>query len=190
MAVQTQRPLGPWTAWQSIAACVGRSLGLLGSGRVHLPRERRGLTVRFADDTSARVYRETRLGSGLAQHPCALVVVFRLRAVRGWGHALFRAESLLNTPLFIGFPGFASKLWLAADERGRYRGVYEWDGQEQAVHYVRSLWRVLALVSVPGSIGYTVFPDLRLEDLLSASPALDAAASGDEPSWALVRPTP
>jgi hypothetical protein len=30
---------------------------------------------------------------------------------------LFRAESLLNTPLFVGFPGFVSKLWLAHDEQ-------------------------------------------------------------------------
>jgi hypothetical protein len=41
-------------------------------------------------------------GDGLDRHPtrdpCVLVVGFRLRAVRGWGHAAFRAESLLNTP--------------------------------------------------------------------------------------------
>ncbi len=185
--MQAQRPLDPWTAWFSVVSCFVRSLGLLAMGRVHLSRDRQGLQVQFTDGTSARVYRETRLGSGLARHPCALVVVFRLRAVRGRGHALFRAESLLNTPLFVGFPGFASKLWLTADERGRYRGVYEWDGREQAVHYARSLWRVLALVSVPGSIGYMVLPDLRREDLLSTSPTLGAASADDEPSWALVK---
>jgi hypothetical protein len=48
-------------------------------------------------------------------------------AVRGLGHAAFRGESLLNTPLFAGFPGFVSKLWLANDGLGRYRGLYEWD---------------------------------------------------------------
>jgi hypothetical protein len=42
--------------------------------------------------------------------PRVLVVEFRLRAVRGRGHAVFRRESLLNTPLFAGFPGFCSKL--------------------------------------------------------------------------------
>jgi hypothetical protein len=52
-----------------------------------------------------------------------LVVEFRLRAVRGLGHAAFRWESLLNTPLFAGFPGFVSKLWLANDDLGRYRGL-------------------------------------------------------------------
>lgn len=72
--------------------------------------------------------------------------------VRGRGHALFRAESLLNTPLFAGFPGFVSKLWMAHDENGVYRGFYQWNGAERADAYVRALWWVLALVSDRSSI--------------------------------------
>ena len=71
---------------------------------------------------------------------------------QGWAHAAFRAESLLSAPLFVGFPGFVSKLWIANDQRGAYRGLYEWDGPERAIDYARALWRVLALVSTPGSI--------------------------------------
>ena len=78
--------------------------------------------------------------------------------VRGLGHAAFRRESLLNTPLFAGFPGFVSKLWLANDDLGRYRGLYEWDDPLPAENLARALWRVLALVSVPGSIHYVVLP--------------------------------
>ena len=96
------------------------------------------------------------------------------------GHALFRWESLLNTPLFAGFPGFVSKLWLADDERGRYRGLYEWDGPQLAHNYARALWRVLALVSVRGSIHYVVLPGLRRDTLLE-QPQDDAAA--DEAAW-------
>lgn len=40
---------------------------------------------------------------------------------------MFRPMSLLNTPFFVGFPGFVSKLWLANDEHGVYRGLYQWD---------------------------------------------------------------
>ncbi|MGW0988912.1 hypothetical protein ACWD46_22275 [Streptomyces sp. NPDC002486] len=138
-----QGPLAPPEAWRAVAGCFLASWMLLARRRVHLPRERVGTRIRFTDGTSARVYRETRLGSGLAQRPCTLVVAFRLRLVHGPGHALFRAESLLNTPLFVGFPGFASKLWLAHDEDGRYRGLYEWDDPQRAEHYARSLWRIL-----------------------------------------------
>ena len=111
-----------------------------------------------------------------------LIVEFRLRAVRGRGHAAFRLESTLNTPLFVGFPGFVSKLWLADDERGRYRGVYEWDGPKLAENYARALWRVLALVSVRGSVHYVVLPGLRRDALLDR-PAVAAGTAGSAPAW-------
>jgi hypothetical protein len=118
-----------------------------------------------------------------------LVVSFRLRLLQGRGHALFRAESLLNTPLFVGFPGFVSKLWLAHDERGLYRGLYEWDDPTRAEHYARSLWRVLELVSQPGSIDYRVLPGLRRDDVLADPSVLERWASADRgsvPWWRLV----
>ena len=136
------------------------------------------MRLRFADGTSARVYRETVVDRGPTEDPCVLVVEFRLRAVRGRGHAAFRWESLLNTPLFAGFPGFVSKLWLAHDERGRYRGLYEWDGPRLAENYARALWRVLALVSVPGSIHYVVLPGLRRDELLDRPQVLAGTAAG------------
>ncbi len=166
-----QGPLSAGEAWRAVAACFVTTFALLSRHRVHLPKERVGTRLGFADGTGARVYRETRLGSGSAKDPCTLVVTFRLRLVRGPAHALFRRESLLNTPLFVGFPGFTSKLWLTHDEQGRYRGVYEWDGPRRAEHYARSLWRVLALVGVPGSIRYAVVPGLRRDDVI-ADPAL------------------
>ncbi len=137
-----------------------------------------GMRLRFADGTSARVYRETVVDRDATRDPCVLVVGFRLRAVRGRGHAVFRWESLLNTPLFVGFPGFVSKLWLADDERGRYRGLYEWDGPQRAEAYARALWRVLALVSVPGSIHYVVLPGLRRDELLARPQVLAGAGGG------------
>jgi hypothetical protein len=141
-----------------------------------------GIRLRFADGTSARVFRETIMDRDPTADPCVLVVEFRLRAVRGRGHAAFRRESLLNTPLFAGFPGFVSKLWLADDERGRYRGLYEWDGPRLAENYARALWRVLALVSVPGSIHYVVLPGLRRDTLLDRPHVLDGGAV-DAVSW-------
>jgi hypothetical protein len=56
------------------------------------------------------------------------------------------------------------------------RGLYQWDGAQQAEDYTRALWRVLALVSVRGTNHYRVLPGLRSDDLLS-NPWL---ISGDE----------
>jgi hypothetical protein len=163
---------------------VATTVGMLRRGEVHQPRHNVGRVLAFADGTSGRVYRETAVDAVPAD-PCVLVVSFRLRLVRGRAHPLFRIESVLNTPLFVGFPGFCSKLWLAHDERGLYRGVYEWDGPGRAEAYARSLWRVLELVSQRGSIGYRVLPGLRRDDVLDGPGLLDdwAAADAAGSSW-------
>jgi hypothetical protein len=176
-------PLPYGVATRALIRCVVRTAGLLAHRRIHLPSEHVGRRLRFADGTSARVYRETVVDGGPPANPCALAVGFRLRAVRGWGHTLFRWESLLNTPLFVGFPGFVSKLWLAHDERGLYRGIYEWDGPERAEFYARSLWRVLALGCVPDSIHYLVLPGLRRDELLQAPRPAEAGGPGAAAAW-------
>lgn len=178
-----QGPLPVGAAARAMARCVFDSDWLLAGRRWRLPRDRVDMRVRFADGTSARVYRETVVAGRAAAEPCVLVVAFRLRFVRGWGHALFRAESLLNTPLFVGFPGFVSKLWLTHDERGAYRGIYQWDGPDRAERYARALWRVLALVSVPSSICYRVVPGLRRDDVLANPRLLAGIVPMDDASW-------
>ena len=179
MDIVYERPPLPYpAALRALARCAARTARLLWQGRLHMPAQRVGTVVRFADGTSARVFRETVAERGTTRDPCVLVVEFRLRAVRGWGHAAFRRESLLNTPLFAGFPGFVSKLWLAHDDRGRYRGLYEWDDPQLAEGYARALWRVLALVSVPGSVHYAVLPGLHRDDVLKR-PAL----MGEGAAW-------
>jgi hypothetical protein len=168
MNVVEPRPLPFSTAIVDLARCVGRSAVLIGRGAVHQPRDSVGRRVTFADGTSARIYRET-VVNRVPADPCALVVEFRLRGVRGWGHGAFRAESLLNTPLFVGFPGFVSKWWLTHDKNGVYRGLYDWDGPERATSYARALWWVLMLVSVRSSIRWQVLPGARRDELVDAA---------------------
>ena len=179
--VLEQPPHAYPVAVRALAGCFVATARLVTQRRMHLTSQRLGMRLRFADGTSARVFRETVVDRGVTADPCVLVVEFRLRAVRGRGHAAFRRESLLNTPLFAGFPGFVSKLWLAHDDLGRYRGLYEWDDPQLAENYARALWRVLALVSVPGSIHYVVLPGLRRDEVLDRPHLL----GGDEAWWRL-----
>jgi hypothetical protein len=179
-----QVPLPYGVAARGVARCVVDSARLLSSARVHLPRSHVGQRLRFADGTTGRVYRETIVDVAPVHDPCVLIVEFRLCLLRGALHTLFRWESLLNTPLFVGFPGFVSKLWLAHDGKNVYRGVYEWDGASRAEHYARCLWRVLALVSARGSIGYVVVPGLTRDDLLADPASLDRAPAPAIPDWA------
>ncbi|WP_406054648.1 hypothetical protein [Kribbella sp. NBC_00889] len=178
-----QGPL-PWaTAFAAVVRCVVASGKLLVQRRIHQPREHVGRRLWFADGTRGRVYRETVVDRPPAAEPCVLVVAFLLRGVHGRGHTLFRWESWLNLPLFVGFEGFVSKLWLAHDDHGFYRGVYEWDGPQAAEAYARALWRVLELVSVTGCVRYRVIPDLRCEDLLADAHILDPIEPTGERSW-------
>ncbi|MBV7703827.1 MULTISPECIES: hypothetical protein [Nocardia] len=159
----TPLPIAP--AFLAVGRCMITTVGLLARHRIHRPARNVGTWLSFGDGTSAYVYQETVIDRIPSPEPCVLLVRFELRGVRGRGHAWFRRESILNTVLFAGFPGMISKLWLAHDQRGVYRGLYEWDGAASADAYARALWRVLALVSVPGSIDYRVLPGLRRRDL-------------------------
>ena len=176
-------PLPLRRASRALVHCVLATIGLLARRRIRQPHEHVGRVLHFADGSGARVYRETVVRGRRCTEPAVLVVEFRLRGVRGRGHALFRAESLLNTPLFVGFPGFVSKLWLAHDEQGTYRGFYEWDGPRSAASYACALWWVLSLVSVPGSIHHVVLPGLRRDDVLDDPSLLEAAPAGGRGEW-------
>jgi hypothetical protein len=167
----------------ALVRSVATTVRLLARRQIRQPTDHLGDVLGFGDDSHGRVYRETVVGQAAADEPAVLVVSFRLRGVRGVGHALFRAESLLNTPLFVGFPGFVSKLWLAHDEHGVYRGVYQWNVAEQADAYVRALWWVLALVSVRGSVRYVVLPGLRRDELLADPGLLADTAPGEPEAW-------
>jgi hypothetical protein len=179
-----QEPLPYSVAARGVGRCAVETVRLFRAHRIRWPRSRVGMKLRFADGSTGRVYRETLVDDVARTEPCVLVVSFRLRLVHGkMMHTLFRWESWLNTPLFVGFPGLVSKLWFAHDQNDVYRGVYEWDGADRAEYYARSLWRVLALVSVRGSIGYSIVPGLSLDGVLSEPHRL-AATAGNIPAWA------
>ena len=85
------------------------------------------------------------------REPALLVVRFRLRLLgrRHLPNRLSQAESIANTPLFAGFPGFRSKLWLCDEATRVYRGIYEWDGADRALSDAETLSTLLRLVLGP-----------------------------------------
>lgn len=176
------RPAARGRAWRAVARCVARRVVMLARPHVHLSQAHVGRVLRFADGSTTCVYRETTVDRGQPADPWVLVVAFELRLVRGSAHRVVENESLLNTPLFVGFPGYVSKLWCSHDTYGVYRGVYEWDGPQRAHDHASALWRVLELVSVAGSIRYQVLPGLHRDDVL-ADPAIGQTAHASDGSW-------
>jgi hypothetical protein len=172
---RSEAPLPLLDALGALARCVVRCAALLVRGELSRPTNHRGERIEFADGSSALIYRETVVKHAATEDPVVLVVGFRLRWRLGSvGHQVFRAESLLNIPLFAGFPGFVSKLWLRHDRNGVYRGFYQWNRGVLAHAYVRALWWVLAIVSERRSITYVVVPGLSRDDVLD-NPAIIAA---------------
>ena len=176
-------PLPLPAALASLVRCGFGSLALFAQREIAQPSHHVGDVLHFADRSHGRVYRETVRRHAETDDPVVLVVGFRLRWVHGQGHRLFRAESLLNTVLFVGFRGFVSKLWLAHDEAELYRGVYQWNGEALAHAYVRALWWVLAIVSVRGSIHSVVLPGLRRDDVLDDPSVLDGVWPDQQGAW-------
>jgi len=181
--VNEQEPLPRAVAARAVARCALATGNLLAHRRTHLPKGLVGTRLHFADGTSARVFRETIVDGDPPSDPCLLVVEFRLRVLRGRWHALFLWECILNTPLFLGFPGFASKLWLGRDVKDRYRGFYQWHDAAGAAFYARSLWRVLELVCPPESIHYKVIPGFRRDDVLEDPQLLATVSPGEVDAW-------
>jgi hypothetical protein len=157
---------------------------LLWARRLRLPRHTVGRHIFFADGSASRVYRETTRLEPIC-HPAALVVAFRLRLVGRMRllQAVFRAESILNTPLFAGFPGFRTKLWLTDERTGVYRGVYDWEGAGEARHCATTLARLLRLVCVPGTVVAHVEDGMRRDELLEGVGPVEAPTSGSTDRW-------
>lgn len=181
-----QEPLPPRSAGHELLRCMARTARLLWSRTTHLPPERVGIRLQFADGTSARVFRETTVDDVASNDPCLLVVKFHLRLLHGRWHRIFLRECILNTPLFLGFPGFVSKLWLDRDAHDNYRGLYEWSDPARAERYARSLWRVLDLVCVRGSVAYVIVPGIRRADVFDDPAALAAFDVSGDAWWRLV----
>jgi hypothetical protein len=177
-------PLRMWEGLRALGHCAVRSAEMVATRRLHEPRTNVGRRVRWADGSTAAIYRETVADATPTATPTTLVVSFRLRGVRSDGlHRLFRLESELNTILFAGFPGFISKLWLANDQRGVYRGLYDWRDPSSAEAYVRALWWALIVVSERTSIHYAVLPGIRRDELLKAPYLADEVAPDDSTAW-------
>jgi hypothetical protein len=161
---------------------------LLWQGRLRLVGPWVDRRIGFADGTSFRVYRET-ICMAPNRDPCVLVVRFRLRLMGHSAllHALFRAESLANTPLFTGFAGFRTKLWMTEERTGEYRGLYDWDGPEQARAYATSLVELLRLVCVPGSIAFHIEPHADREEYVRRA-AFVESGTPPQPWWVPAQP--
>ena len=164
------------------AACAVEWARLARGGRLRSPREHIGAALAFADGSRSVIFRETARVDPPAAEPVLLVIAFRLAmlgSVRPL-HAAFRRECVLHVPLFAGFPGFRSKLWLDDVDTGVYRGVYEWGDRELADAYAHRMVALLAPFSTAGTARFHLVPELPRDRFLTDP---EAAPGGAEDAW-------
>ena len=155
--------------------CAENTVQLLVQRRLHVVRDAAGRSLRLPDGRHFVVFRETTAETDATGAPVVLAIWFRLKfvppraRVRGW---IFERESILNTLMFAGFPGYARKLWMVNRDTAEYAGLYEWRGEAAARRYAGYVVRILKPLSVPRSVGYAVLEEAGL------GRAQDASASG------------
>jgi len=116
------------------------------------------------DGRRFRVFRHLSLRASSDLTPAVLVVRFKFKS---FSQRVNRLLSLVPIPLIGGFPGFRYKLWMVDEETGDWQGVYEWESAEAVELYRRSfVLSVMNRRADPGSITYTVVPEMRLADYL------------------------
>ncbi|HEX6498864.1 MAG TPA: hypothetical protein VF054_07500 [Micromonosporaceae bacterium] len=165
---------------RAFARSAAQTARLIAAGRLAQPRRMTAARLRFADGTTSVVFRETTIRGVEVPGPAVLVVGFQLRLIgrAQFPHAVFRRECVLHTPLFAGFAGFRSKLWLADEVTRGYHGVYQWAGADLADRYATTLSELLDVVCVPGSVRYHVVADLTRGEYLAG-----VLAAPDGGSW-------
>jgi len=174
--------MSTFAALADYGACAREWVRMSSQHRLARPADHLGMALSFRDGTTSRVFRETVVVDAASADPVLLVIAFRLAFLDDVEllHAGFRHECLIHTPLFAGFPGFRTKLWLGDDGTRIYRGVYQWEGGTEAAAYARRMVGLLAPFSNRGTARYHVVPGLTRAEYLRDP---DATTGRESDAW-------
>lgn len=141
----------PLSPTRSIARMIWYAI----TGRLHFPTNSIGEVVFDKSGKSFTVFREVVVDPEMDQpkNPGAtLVLHFRVSNMTPAANELF---SMLPLPLYLGDPGFRSKLFTI---HGEYcQSIYQWDTAADARAYVNSMAvKMVSGRSVPGSFSYEI----------------------------------
>ena len=110
--VDAVRPLPLQVALRRIARCAATTVVLVARGRLHQPGTWVGERLRFADGTSAVVYRETAVDRPSLRDPVVVVVEFRMWLLNGRRGQMASASTAMKLarPTSPSSPAICAKL--------------------------------------------------------------------------------
>jgi hypothetical protein len=136
---------------------VSRTHGYRSQRRLHNRKDRVGKVFTNPDGSEYVVFKETvldRVKTDTRTAEAVFRVQFRVPRIRAWRDRLVIA---VKSPIFVGAPGFRSKLWMVDARNNTYQGVYEWDTLADAKAYAHSAsMGFMSEVAVPGGIEYEI----------------------------------
>lgn len=140
---------------------------LVFSDLLHLRKNRLGKRFKAPNGKVYQVFRETFSDKVYKKKEVTLIVAFRLKFIgsNSFFHWLFQRLCLLDTPLWVGFPGFKEKFWMVEPKTKDYLGIYKYEGKENALKYANYICSILRPVSTKNSVWYKIFEE-KFEDYL------------------------
>jgi hypothetical protein len=148
VVISVSLPLNP-------VSSVLRTIGFVVTGRLHIPTQQIGEVVTDEEGRQFTIFREVIVDPTKDQpeHPGAVLVLhFKVTNI---SPEINKFYSLLPLPLYIGDPGFRSKLFTINGED--CQSIYEWDTIQDAENYVNSMaLKIILMRAVPGSVSYKI----------------------------------
>jgi hypothetical protein len=141
----------PMNPFRSIA----RTIGFAVSGRLHYPVDRLGQVIADERGKPYAVFREVVVDPAPEQPRFPGAVLTIELKVTNMSPAMNRFYSGLPLPLYMGDPGFRSKVFTIDGQD--CRSIYEWDTEEEARDYVGSIaLKTILARAVPGSVSWKI----------------------------------
>jgi hypothetical protein len=142
--ISVSSPLNP-------VSSVFKTIGFVVTGRLHFPTQRIGHVVIDEEGRQFTIFREVVVDPTKNQPKRPGAVLTLHFKVTNMSPAANKFYSLLPLPLYIGEPGFRSKLFTINGED--CQSIYEWDTVQDAENYVSSIaLKTILRRAVPGSV--------------------------------------
>ena len=132
-----------------------KTIGFWVAGRLRFPTQRLGDVVADEEGRQFTIFREVVVEPTKDQPEHAGAILILHFRVTNMSPALNKIFSLLPLPLYIGDPGFRSKLFTINGED--CQSIYKWDSVQDAENYINSMaLKTILMRSVPGSVSYKI----------------------------------
>lgn len=137
---------------------------LLVSNRINIHKESINKTISL-NDSKYLIFRHISIkGKNKGNSTGVLVLKFKFH------HSSLEKDcrnSFFQIPIFVGLPGFQSKLWTFDKENGVFQGVYQWKSPEHIHGYLNSFAvKFVKKKAVENTVDYKIYENTNLEEFL------------------------